>query len=150
MCVAGEFIVQPPFDPSFTMEGGLVAYIIRKLPGFSLYNNPSKCMSDLSTTVLPACQQYSESRGMRRISCTAHADYTYGNDYDAQGQMKYGQGVSPFFHWDKRDFTYVYPPKNFPLPPAEVWLITALRPPFLCLACLVYKQFGSESIDYIC
>ncbi len=35
--------------------------------------------------------------------------------------MKYGQGVSTFFHWDKRDFTYVYPPRNFPLPPAQVW-----------------------------
>ena len=30
MCDAGEFIVQPPFDPSFTMPGGEVAYIIRK------------------------------------------------------------------------------------------------------------------------
>ena len=48
------------------------------------------------------------------------ADFTYGNDYDAQGKMVYGQGVSKFFHWDKRDYTYEYPPKSFPLPPKEV------------------------------
>ena len=71
-------------------------------------------------------------------SFTAYADYTYGNDYDAQGQMKYGQGVSPFFHWDKRDFTYVYPPKNFPLPPAEVW--RALLYTSLCVPGLLKLQ----------
>ncbi|CAK0762398.1 hypothetical protein CVIRNUC_002953 [Coccomyxa viridis] len=70
-----EFIVQPPFDPSFTMGNGESAYIIH---------------------------------------------FTYGNDYDAQGKMVYGQGVSKFFHWDKRDYTYEYPPKSFPLPPKEV------------------------------
>lgn len=48
------------------------------------------------------------------------ADFTYGNDYDAQGKMRYGEGVSKFFHWDKRDYTFVYPPRNFPLPPPEV------------------------------
>lgn len=75
VCHADEFIVQPPFDPSFTMKSGKTAYIIH---------------------------------------------YTYGNDYDPQGNMVYGKGVSKFFHWDKRDYTYVYPPQQFPLPPDEV------------------------------
>ncbi len=70
-----------------------------------------------------------------------HADYTYGNDYDAQGQMKYGQGVSPFFHWDKRDFTYVYPPKNFPSPACRgLAQPCSIRPPCVCLACSVSEQ----------
>jgi hypothetical protein len=81
---AGEFIVQPPFDGSFTTRDGKEAYIIH---------------------------------------------YTYGNDYDPSGKMSYGQGVSPFFHWDKRDFTFEYPPGNFPLPPPEVCLIC---PPERC------------------
>ena len=84
-----------------------------------------------------------------KSSCTAHADYTYGNDYDAQGQMKYGQGVSPFFHWDKRDFTYVYPPRNFPLPPAQVWLDTALHR-LIVHGLLKGYQSRSESIKSIC
>jgi hypothetical protein len=74
VCHADEFIVQPPFDPSFTTKNGKTAHIIH---------------------------------------------YTYGNDYDPQGNMVYGKGVSKFFHWDKRDYTYVYPPRQFPLPPAE-------------------------------
>ena len=84
MCHADEFIVQPPFDPSFTMKSGKTAYIIH---------------------------------------------YTYGNDYDPQGNMVYGKGVSKFFHWDKRDYTYVYPPRQVPLPPDEV------RSPVLLLCC---------------
>ena len=50
----------------------------------------------------------------------ALADYTYGNDYDKSGKMVYGQGVSDFFHWDKRDFTFKYPPRSFAMPPPEV------------------------------
>ncbi|BDA42463.1 H7M6 Hydroxyproline O-arabinosyltransferase PLENTY [Coccomyxa sp. Obi] len=71
----GEFIVQPPFDGSFTSREGKKSYIIH---------------------------------------------YTYGNDYDEAGKMMYGKGVSQYYHWDKRDYTYEYPPGNFPLPPPEV------------------------------
>lgn len=33
----GEFIVQPPFDPSFIMKNGEVAYIIRKFRTTALF-----------------------------------------------------------------------------------------------------------------
>ena len=94
MCHADEFIVQPPFDPSFTMKSGKTAYIIH---------------------------------------------YTYGNDYDPQGNMVYGKGVSKFFHWDKRDYTYVYPPQRFPLPPDEVRWPPAVSWQSLCVPC---RQFN--------
>ncbi|EIE20908.1 hypothetical protein COCSUDRAFT_18099, partial [Coccomyxa subellipsoidea C-169] len=55
--------------------------------------------------------------------------YTYGNDYDEAGTMMYGKGVSEFYHWDKRDYTFEYPPGNFPLPPLQVCvrLLRSLR-----------------------
>ncbi len=43
--------------------------------------------------------------------------------------MMYGKGVSEFYHWDKRDYTFEYPPGNFPLPPLQVCfrLLRSLR-----------------------
>eukprot|EP00887_Chlorella_sp_A99_P004186 scaffold23.g4186.t1 len=41
--------------------------------------------------------------------------FTYGNDFDLQG--KFTPGKVGAWHWDKRDWTVKYPPRNFPLPP---------------------------------
>lgn len=65
-------------------------------------------------------QQTDRSSIKNRGNLSACADYTYGNDYDEAGKMMYGKGVSQYYHWDKRDYTYEYPPGNFPLPPSEV------------------------------
>lgn len=54
--------------------------------------------------------------------CVVSTDYTYGNDYDEAGRMMYGKGVSKYYHWDKRDYTFEYPPGNFALPPPDVML----------------------------
>lgn len=41
--------------------------------------------------------------------------FTYGNDYDKNGTFTPGR--VGHWHWDKRDWTNVYIPRNFPLPP---------------------------------
>lgn len=42
--------------------------------------------------------------------------YTYGNDFNEQGEMTYGKVGS--WHWDKRDYMDKYPPREVPpLPP---------------------------------
>lgn len=41
--------------------------------------------------------------------------FTYGNDFDEKG--KFTPGKVGFWHWDKRDWTSKYIPRNFPLPP---------------------------------
>ncbi|KAK9797809.1 hypothetical protein WJX73_009693 [Symbiochloris irregularis] len=44
--------------------------------------------------------------------------FTYGNDYSEQGQMTYGKVGS--WHFDKRDYTALYPPKNIPDLPRNI------------------------------
>ncbi|PRW44917.1 hypothetical protein C2E21_6489 [Chlorella sorokiniana] len=41
--------------------------------------------------------------------------FTYGNDFDPAGQFTPGKVGA--WHWDKRDWTWKYPPRNFPMPP---------------------------------
>lgn len=41
--------------------------------------------------------------------------FTYGNDFDTNGQFTPGKVGA--WHWDKRDWTWKYPPRNFPMPP---------------------------------
>lgn len=41
--------------------------------------------------------------------------FTYGDDFNQKGEFT--PGKVGFWHWDKRDYTYRYPPKNFPMPP---------------------------------
>ena len=67
---------------------------------------------------------------------SACADYTYGNDYDETGKMMYGKGVSQYYHWDKRDYTYEYPPGNFPLLPNEV-----------CRLCSICTSISALDVD---
>ncbi|GAB4823150.1 hypothetical protein N2152v2_010196 [Parachlorella kessleri] len=43
--------------------------------------------------------------------------YTYSLDFDKEGAFTRYQGPPSFYHWDKRDFTKRYPPKDFPMPP---------------------------------
>ena len=69
-----------------------------------------------------------------------HADYTYGNDYDEDGKMVYGKGASDFFHWDKRDYTFLYPPKDIPMPPPEVLVQAAA---FICT--VHHAQWGPSA-----
>jgi hypothetical protein len=40
--------------------------------------------------------------------------------------MVYGKGVSDFFHWDKRDYTFQYLPRNIPMPPDVVRLTSLM------------------------
>ena len=44
--------------------------------------------------------------------------YTYGNDYSAEGKMTYGTVGA--WHFDKRDYTSAYPPKNIPDLPKNI------------------------------
>ena len=44
--------------------------------------------------------------------------YTYGNDYDERGKMTYGK--IGHWHFDKRDFSARYPPKNIPQLPSNI------------------------------
>ncbi|KAI3426134.1 hypothetical protein D9Q98_008513 [Chlorella vulgaris] len=41
--------------------------------------------------------------------------FTYGDDFDEKGQFT--PGKVGHWHWDKRDYTNKYPPRNFPMPP---------------------------------
>ncbi|KAL4448637.1 hypothetical protein ABPG75_005856 [Micractinium tetrahymenae] len=41
--------------------------------------------------------------------------FTYGNDFNEKGEFT--PGKVGFWHWDKRDWTSKYIPRNFPLPP---------------------------------
>ena len=44
--------------------------------------------------------------------------FTYGNDYDQAGQMTYGK--VGHWHFDKRDYSGQYPPKNISQLPANI------------------------------
>ncbi|EFN56305.1 hypothetical protein CHLNCDRAFT_22296, partial [Chlorella variabilis] len=41
--------------------------------------------------------------------------FTYGDDFNEKGEFT--PGKVGFWHWDKRDWTNKYPPRNFPMPP---------------------------------
>lgn len=114
--------MQPPFDGTFTSREGKESYIIREP------RTPTACtlhaFQQRLACVLPCWFAAGWKITLCRLLKDSHdcADYTYGNDYDEAGKMVYGKGISDFFHWDKRDYTFLYLHRNIPMPPDEVRL----------------------------